>query len=310
MNDEKKIYRKRSLVWPVFLISLGVIVLLNNLNVIDWNIWLVLTRLWPLLLVVAGLDLIFGRRSGIWNSIFIIVVIAMFAFGAWIVQTVGSDWAGELTTQHVSYPLGGEEQAEIKIDFSVGELEINFLSGSTNLLEGTLDIFNNETLIQDFSTNDGIARLRLEISGEQISPPWFFNNLIDGSRNWEILLSAFVSIDLDVSTGVGRSIIDLRDLNLLDLNVDSGVGETIVYLSDKGSYSATISAGIGQVTVYVPAETAVRIRLEIGIGDISVSGDYLRSGNYYVSPNFDEAENRVEIIISGGIGNVEVIQLP
>lgn len=310
MNDEKKIYRKRSLVWPVFLISLGVIVLLNNLNVIDWNIWLVLTRLWPLLLVVAGLDLIFGRRSGIWNSIFIIVVIAMFAFGAWIVQTVGSDWAGELTTQHVSYPLGGEEQAEIKIDFSVGELEINFLSGSTNFLEGTLDIFNNETLIQDFSTNDGIARLRLEISGEQISPPWFFNNLIDGSRNWEILLSAFVSIDLDVSTGVGRSIIDLRDLNLLDLNVDSGVGETIVYLSDKGSYSATISAGIGQVTVYVPAETAVRIRLEIGIGDISVSGDYLRSGNYYVSPNFDEAENRVEIIISGGIGNVEVIQLP
>lgn len=310
MNDEKKIYRKRSLVWPVFLISLGVIVLLNNLNVIDWDIWLVLTRVWPLLLVVAGLDLIFGRRSGIWNSIFIIGVIAMFAFGAWIVQIVGSDWVGELTTQHVTYPLGGEEQAEIKIDFSVGELEINSLSGSTNFLEGTLDIFENETLKQDFSTNDEIIYLRLATSGDRFYPPGFLNNLFDNSRNWEILLIDLVPIDLDVNTGAGSAIIDLRDLNLMGLNVDSGVGETVVYLSNKGSYSATISIGVGQVTVYVPEEIAARIQLEIGIGDTSVRGDYQRSGNFYISPNFEEAEDQVEIFINGGIGDVEIIQLP
>ena len=55
MNDEKKVYQRKSLVWPGFLISLGLIVLLNNLNVIDWDIWLVLTRLWPLLLIVLAL---------------------------------------------------------------------------------------------------------------------------------------------------------------------------------------------------------------------------------------------------------------
>ena len=309
MNDEKKIYRKRSLVWPVFLITLGVIVLLNNLNVIDWNIWLVFSRVWPLLLVVAGLDLIFGRRSDIWSSILIIVVIGMFAFGAWIVQMVGSNWAGDLTTQHVSYPLGGEEQAKILIDFSVGELEINSLSESNNVLEGTLDIYENETLVQDFSTNDGTADLRLTTSGDEFSPPWLVGNLFDNTRDWIILLSDLVPIDLDVNTGVGVTVIDLRDLNLMDLTVDSGVGETIVYLSNIGSYSVSISAGVGEMTVYVPKETAARIQLEIGIGDTSISGDYQYSGNFYISPNFEDAEDQVEIFISGGIGSVEVIQL-
>ena len=307
MNDEKKIYRKRSLVWPVFLISLGVIVLLNNLNVIDWNMWLVFTRLWPLLLVVAGLDLIFGRRSGIWSSVLIIVVIGMMAFGAWIVQVVGTNWTGELTTQHVSFPLNGKEQADINIDFSVGELEINSFSESTNFLKGTLGIFENESLIERVSTNGDVVNLRLATSGEQFYPPWFIGN---PTRNWEILLTDLVPIDLNVSTGAGLAMIDLRDLTLIDLSIESGVGETIVYLSSSGSYSATISVGVGQVTVYVPRNIAARIQLDIGIGDTSVSGDYQRSGNFHISSNFEESEDQVEIFISGGIGNVEIIQLP
>ena len=310
MNDEKKIHRKRSMVWPVFLISLGAIVLLNNLNVIDWNIWLVLTRLWPLLLVVAGLDLIFGRRSGIWASILIIIVIGMFAFGTWIIQATGTFWDGELITQTISYPLGDVEGAEIKIDFSVGELEINSLTESINLLEGELDIFENEKLIQAFSDNAEIANLHLETSGTQSSPPFFLGNLFDNSRNWKILFTDLVPIGLDVNTGAGRAVIDLRDLNLRDLNVDSGVGETIVYLSSKGSYSATISVGVGHVIVYVPEEIAARIQLNIGIGDSSVNGDYQRSGVFYTSPDYEESKEQVEIVIEGGIGDIEVIQIP
>jgi hypothetical protein len=68
--DEKRDDRRRSLVGPVILIGLGVVFLLNNLGVLAWSVWEVILRLWPILLVAAGLDLLLGRRSiwGSWNG--------------------------------------------------------------------------------------------------------------------------------------------------------------------------------------------------------------------------------------------------
>ena len=55
----------RSLFWPIFLITVGVIWLLANLGVIPVENFALLLNLWPVLLIVIGLDIIFGRRSQI-----------------------------------------------------------------------------------------------------------------------------------------------------------------------------------------------------------------------------------------------------
>ncbi len=62
--EEKKTHRV-GLVWPVILISAGMMFLLNNLGLLSWNVWGTLWRLWPVLLIAAGLDILIGRRS-IW----------------------------------------------------------------------------------------------------------------------------------------------------------------------------------------------------------------------------------------------------
>ena len=55
--------RRGSLVGPLILIGLGVVFLLNNLGILSWSVWEVIFRLWPILLVAIGLDLLVGRRS-------------------------------------------------------------------------------------------------------------------------------------------------------------------------------------------------------------------------------------------------------
>jgi hypothetical protein len=50
----------------VILIAVGIIWLLGNLGVLSAANILVLLRLWPLLLIVIGLDLLFGRQSRFW----------------------------------------------------------------------------------------------------------------------------------------------------------------------------------------------------------------------------------------------------
>src|SRR6188472_3261560 len=46
---------------PVILIAAGIVLLLNNLDILPWAIWGDLWRLWPLALIVIGLDLILGK---------------------------------------------------------------------------------------------------------------------------------------------------------------------------------------------------------------------------------------------------------
>ena len=56
-------FRRGGLVGPIILIGLGVVFLLNNLGFLEWSVWDVLLRTWPLLLIAWGIDLLIVRRT-------------------------------------------------------------------------------------------------------------------------------------------------------------------------------------------------------------------------------------------------------
>ena len=53
---------RRGVFWPLLLIALGLIFLLQNFGFISGVSWLAVASLWPLLLVLIGLDIAFARR--------------------------------------------------------------------------------------------------------------------------------------------------------------------------------------------------------------------------------------------------------
>lgn len=71
MNGNPHPRRERSsVVGPLILIALGVIFLLSNLGVVSGDVWSLLLRLWPVLLVAWGLDGLL-RRQGIALGVFL-----------------------------------------------------------------------------------------------------------------------------------------------------------------------------------------------------------------------------------------------
>lgn len=308
MNKTNRQFRKSSLVWPVVLIGLGVTLLLNNLGVLGWDIWLTIIRLWPLLLVAVGLDLLLGRRTGVWSAITIMLVIGLFAGGAWVVHTAGVVWSGDISTQEISIPLSDAVSAEIEIAMGVGELEIGKLVDSNELMKGIVRITENETLEQDFNFDGGIAYLKIGSTGPQFYPSWLLHEWEEEFRKWELDLTGKVPIDLEINTGVGKSTIDLTGIQLTELNIDAGVGETIVYLPESEGYHAGVSGGVGRLIVYLPPNLNVRIQLDHGLGNTSISGDYIQSGGSYYSPGFDDSGVQVDLFVDGGVGEVRIIQ--
>ncbi len=87
--------RRASALGPLFLITVGIVFLLNNLGVLDWSIWQSLVRLWPILLIAAGLDLLIGRRSVLGFVIAVGASLALVLGGLWwLAARAGGPGAG------------------------------------------------------------------------------------------------------------------------------------------------------------------------------------------------------------------------
>jgi len=298
--------RRGGLVWPVILIGAGVVFLLNNLGVLGWGVWDLLWRLWPVLLIAAGLDILIGRRS-IWGSAFVaLFLMAVFA-GAlvWGLPRIGS--VGELTTETVNLPLGSATRAEVEIDFGTGRLELHASPEAAGLVEGTVALSRGERLNAERrqTGNTVYAEVRSHGNWSYPSGTW-----TAGDKVWDLGLSRDVPISLKISTGVGRSNLDLSRLQVTDLTLDGGVGQVTISLPRTGRLDGSIEGGIGEVIVLVPAGVAARIRVDGGLGGVNVSGSYARMGDTYTTPGYDTAENRADLRIEGGIGRVIVRPLP
>ena len=69
--------RRHGYLWPLILIFAGFIFLLNNFGILPWNVWNNLVLFWPLLLILWGLQVIFGRSNA---ARIVVALIALFIF--------------------------------------------------------------------------------------------------------------------------------------------------------------------------------------------------------------------------------------
>jgi hypothetical protein len=273
------------------------------MGLLSWGVWDALWSLWPVLLIAIGLDILFGRRSAIGALIALVLIVALLGGAVWFAVTQASIFTGQaLTTDRIAQELGGATAADVRINFGAGTLRIGALKDSGNLIEGTVATGPGETVTRDFHKDGDIAHFVLRSQGVPIMPfgPRKYN------QSWMLDLSSSIPMALHVSTGVGESVLDLSDLKVTDLDVSSGVGQARLQLPAHGRVSAKVSGGIGQVIVTIPEGMAARIHASAGIGGVSVPGRFRHDGRDYVSDNYATADDRVDLNISGGIGEVVI----
>jgi hypothetical protein len=302
-NNGEIVHRRNSLFGPIVLIGVGVLLLLSNFGLLNLDIWQLLSRFWPVILIAVGLDLLLGRRSGV-GAMIAVVLLILVVVGSlpWFNNVV----AGPVETRTISQELQGARQGEVTIAASVGELRLTALPSGDQLIEGTVVPVRNTRVVESFRLNGQTAIYALQSEGSGVSLP-FWNWGRQG--RWDLRLTDRIPVALVVSTGVGRAEVDLTRLQVQSLQINSGVGQTEVTLPAQGEFRGEISGGVGEVIVLVPDTLAVRIEADTGLGGVNVTGDFTRSGDTYTSPNYAEADERVELSVSGGVGAVTIRQV-
>jgi hypothetical protein len=296
--------RRGGLVGPAILVALGVVFLLNNLGYLGWGVWDTLLRLWPVLLIAIGLDLLIGRRSILGSALVVLLLLAALGAAIW--------WTGfwlpggmAIASETISQPLGAARRADIDIGMGAGRLQVGPLAESDNLIEGMIAKSSGEQVLQDFSMSGNSATFKLHSRAAWAFP---FRERRGERIEWSLLLNRDIPLRLHIDTGAGQAMLDLARLQVADLDVNTGVGQTTLTLPQQGQVQARINGGIGETVVIIPARMAARIEATTGLGQVNVIGNYQRNGKISISPDYEGAANRVDLIVNGGIGSITIRQ--
>ena len=305
--------RRSSIVGPLLLILLGLFLLAQSLGFIDWSIWEALWRLWPVCLIALGLDMLLGRRSSWGRTAAVLLTVAAVAVALMVArplrvetpalpaepaQPVQQVQSG--AEQVISRPLGEATEAQVVIHSQISVLTVGGGNLGDRLVQGTVVPLTNESITEEYHVDGSVAysELRSTVHGPLDSQ--------HGQGRWDLQLSDAVPINLRVDTGVAESAIDLSRLQVPQLDVHAGLGDVKLTLPAQGAVTGRIDAGVGQIVIRVPANRAARIRVATGIGHIAATADFRRQDGYFVTGDLQEAEEIIDLMVSGGIGQIRL----
>lgn len=324
---EARINRPRSLVGPMILVVAGGILLANNLGMIDGSAWRLIVQMWPLVLVALGIELLLRRPSGgsvasaLVLTAVLVVALALAAgiaiaapyvtFGdqGLIVRSerVGAPvvhLGGPVSSEAFTQSLEGAQKAAVEINLGVGNMEIGSMSQDGTLAEGSSMLSEDEVFFRDYQVRGDTGYFKVN-SQEQSAIRG--NGPFNGAdRKLDLRLNKDIPMSLRVNTGVGKTKMDLSEMQVTSLSINGGVSNTEVNLPQKGQMNATVNGGVSQMKLMIPRGMAARIQTEQGLTSVEVQGDYRRNGNSYTSPNYDRTKDHVDMVIHGGIGKITV----
>ena len=291
----------------LLLIAAGVTLLLQNMGIVRWELWLEIWRFWPLVLVAIGVSLAFGRRLP-WLST---LIFAALIAGGFTGAALKAEDSRELVVERVTEPLGGVDRLDMRLDVGVGSLTVDSAYGSRNL-EGsfTSPCGGAATLVGRYRD---VASLEVKRADGSTVCLW--------GDEWEVLVPDVPEVVVDVEANVAAVVLNLADINLTELYVDVNLGSVEIEIpSDAGHVQALIEAAGASIEIRIPEGIEALIVNDSDLTSFDVGGRF-RSlgpladgatirrrdpGNVYESPGYRTAEDRVYIEIDARFSSVSI----
>ncbi len=304
-----------SLFWPIVLIVSGILLLLSNLGYLPEPSWNLLWRLWPVILIALGLDVLIGRRSvagAIISGVLIFVLIGGVILAVFFARNIPllADLARRPKIEHesISHPLDDIDTASVNIDFSSLRGRLTSLDDSPNLIEGEIDYHGS--LIFDVTTDD--ERVMVDLDSVGTTTVFNFNFDEEDRGVWDVGLHRDVAYDLNLDGGSGQLTLDLSELSITDFEFDQGSGSTELSLPERSSFSGKIDGGSGRLHIQLPDDVGLRVELDDGSGAfrtdarfVLVSGDP-DNDSIWETEDYDNADYQIDLEIDQGSGSIVI----
>jgi len=294
--------RYRSFFWPAILILVGVFALLVNSGLVPAERLDRLVDLWPLILIVIGLELVVRRAvKGPTAEIAAALVVLLAIVGAAAYVALGPAIPTGTQTLDTSAKLGAVDHASVRID--VGAANITMQGGSSiggDLFRAHIEYSGRKPDVGlDSSTGE------VHISQSNTSGLFFQNRRFALS----LQLNAGVPWKIAVNSGASSDTFNLSNLHVSSIDMNTGASrETISLGTPAGTVPITINGGALTVNAHRPRGVAASVVVSGGAVNLSFDGRQshaIGTLNAQTS-DYDSATDRYQFQVNGGACNVTV----
>lgn len=237
------------------LAGFGVFLLLNTQGLLPWFFWAEAASFWPLLLVGAGLRLVFERSRAPWGVLLSPLVV--LGTLTWVARETGHDPVGEWVSRSIARPEGAERW---KLATRLAGARVNLQTAE--MAEGLLAEGRSKS-------RHGRGRLEMQRPGPV---PWV---RLDSGRGgpvyfgpprrqlWELNLTQALPVGLDLQGALVGGRVDLASGRVTEAEVDGAFNDFELRLPRPlADVSLRLKGAFNSLRLVVPAATPVRVRAE------------------------------------------------
>ena len=286
----------------IWLIFFGLIALLDNFNIIDFNFYAII-RYWPLLLVSLGISLIFqSKEYGTPIIIGLNTMLCLFLGYVGFTSTenfnitnkisynVSKDTSGK--TQHVMVPFT-PEMNEPKLTFNIGASTIKIDNNTSELLEA-----NSESNNLGFQLHQDDNNLELNaIVSNKNTKDQHINISLNPSPIW----------DFAFNIGAARFTADFstHQFNILEINAGAAAMNLTLGHPAKEEVKIVINTAASTCKISIPKDAACAIDMTTILSNNKLEG-FTKSDDLWKTDNYDTASKKYFIELNGAANSLKI----
>jgi hypothetical protein len=303
------------------LVVVGAILLMNTSGYLPWSVWESALAFWPVLIIGLGLQLVFSRHKIPWLALAVVLILilgASFPNSGWRWSWTRSNgiqwefrspsWRSTDHSEDHEVPLK-PSVSRLKMELSAPSLELE-ARGDSGLNEAQFPQAMTARLSWDkqkpsISWQDVQDETRVSVKAPDVSGSQ------TGKQVWDMTLNSSLTTSIKVEGGVANTTLDCGSVYLNDIDISAGVVDLDLTLGLTGKETrVTVSGGAASVEVSVPRAAGLRVSIS---SPLTITHDFedeglVRSGNEWVTPDYEAASTKVDLVVNCGAGRVKVVR--
>jgi len=323
------------------LLLIGLILLANTLGILEWSLWLNVIKLWPLLLISAGLSLIFRERNISFLGPLIIFLAIIIGIGtAYMgigfekkISPEAKTLSQEITTEVKESPemevapeaktpsdtktapeTESVQKSEVspEVESRSNKIEKTFIklkfnTGKFTLNESTPLLYEciSQYRYKEFEPFEKYSTTDNEANVLIYHSPTkknFYNN----KNDWKLKLNNQMIYDLSIETGAVKVDCNLSNFKIEKIYIESGASNINIVIPQYNS-KIIIDTGASNINITIPKNVGTIIKIDSGIAIKDLKKEeFIKKNATYTSKNYNESQFKTDIEIDCGVSHINI----
>ncbi len=292
----------------IILILIGVFWIIRQTGLLSVNWAASIKTVWPLFLVAAGASIILGSRKRLTTGIWILAFVIFIGYG--IIKRNEPmriiDFEENLAIDVGPLVEVRKEDTDTEIllhqEAENGKLILQIGSAVINLKEGSADRL--------VSLDSNIPGLKQRVSHGKTTTLEYSQEQSNSNikPHFRLDMTPELKWDIEANLGVVDGVVDMSEIPAEQIVLRLGVGDLELRLGDRQEKTnVTLWAGLTELDIYIPRNAGLKINQGKLMSELNFHNmNMKKKDDFFISSNYDEAEQKIEIEIVSAMSNIEI----